>query len=76
MKYSLIRERSLLMPGRGLEEISRGHKNFLGLIGGGVAAKYYYTIKGGHENLTKTTQRKYLVRENIHIPIITWIFSV
>ena len=74
MKYSLMREWSLLMPGRGLEDILRGHKNFLGLIEGGGAAKYYYTIEGGYENLTKTTQRKYLVQENIHIPIITWIF--
>ena len=35
MKYCLIRERSLVMPRRGLEEISKGHKNFLGLMGGG-----------------------------------------
>ena len=62
------------MPGRGLQDILRGHKNVLGQIG--EAAKYYYTIKGGYGNLTKTTQRKYLVQENIDIPIITWIFSV
>ena len=35
MKYSLMREWSLLMPGRGLEDILRDHKIFLGLIEGG-----------------------------------------
>ena len=42
MKYNLIREQSLLMPGRGLEDILRGHNNLLGLIGGG----------GGLQNIT------------------------
>ena len=41
MKYSLIRERSLLMPGRGLEDILRGHNNFLGLIGEGCKILLY-----------------------------------
>ena len=59
MKYCLIRERSLVMPGRGLEEISKGQHNFLDLMGGGG---------GWLQNIT--------IQENIHIPIITWIFSV
>jgi hypothetical protein len=39
-----LRDQSLLMPGRGPEEIYRGHKKFLTSEGG---ARKYFEHKGG-----------------------------